>query len=371
MANRDFIGIGIIGTGFARSTQIPAFLACHGTRVVSVASGHKSNAEETARAFGIQHFTDDWHEVVNRDDVDLISIATPPITHLDMTLAALDGSKAILCEKPTAINATSADAMRLRAAEVGTLTLIDHELRFLAARRKMRSMILDGEIGDVRHVKFLFRADSRASASKRWNWWSDANAGGGALGAIGSHAVDAFRWMLDVEVKSVSALLTTHIKERPNDDSKELLPVTSDDEANLILRFADGARTKDTTGAVSISVVEPGRPEHRLSVFGSEGALMLESGELLRADIGSGNWQPVNTEKDELAPGMRDNEWSRGFTAFARAITDALRDGRNTIEGAATFEDGYRTQQVLDAAHESSEKECWVSLDKAQTAASG
>ncbi|MDQ3817852.1 MAG: Gfo/Idh/MocA family oxidoreductase, partial [Acidobacteriota bacterium] len=81
MTKKDFIGIGIIGTGFARSTQIPGFLACEGARIVAIASGHRENAERVAREFNIEHAASDWREVVERDDVDLISIVTPPVTH--------------------------------------------------------------------------------------------------------------------------------------------------------------------------------------------------------------------------------------------------------------------------------------------------
>ncbi|MCA1556950.1 MAG: Gfo/Idh/MocA family oxidoreductase [Acidobacteria bacterium] len=88
------IRIGIIGTGFARSTQIPGFRACEGARVVAIASGHRENAERVARDFGIEFATDDWREVVKREDVDLISIVTPPSTHSEMTVAVLDAGKA-------------------------------------------------------------------------------------------------------------------------------------------------------------------------------------------------------------------------------------------------------------------------------------
>jgi predicted dehydrogenase len=356
VAKKDFIGIGIIGTGFARSTQLPAFRACEGARVVAIASGHRENAERAAREFEIEHVAEDWREVVARETVDLVSIVTPPQTHMEMTLASLDAGKAVLCEKPMALNAFEADAMRRRASERGALALIDHELRFLPGRLKMREMLRGGEIGRVRHAKLLFRADSRASRERKWDWWSDAGSGGGALGAIGSHAVDAFRWLLDAEVSQAFCSLSTHVAEREDGKTGEMCRVTTDDEANLILRFEETELTAGTTATVSLSVVEQGRAEHRLEIFGSKGALMVEEGgELWHAQTGAGEWMRVETERRPLAPGMRDGGWSRGFTLFSRAIIDALREGRKRVEGAADFEDGYRTQLVLDAARRSNE----------------
>lgn len=358
MNHKNSIGIALIGSGFARRTQLPAFKACEGARVVAIASAHLENAERAAREFDIEHFTDDWREVVARDDVDLVSIVTPPSTHLEMTLAALDAGKAVLCEKPMAMNAVETDAMRRRANETGRLALIDHELRFLNSRRRMRELLLSGEIGNVFHAKLLYRADARADATRAWDWWSDKDAGGGALGAIGSHAVDAFRWLLGAEVSQVYASLATHVRERPDRKTGELRNVTTDDEANLLLDFTDGELTRATTAAASLSVVESGRVEHRLEIFGSTGALMLEGDKLWRSRTGEGQWQPVDVEREDLAMGMSDNEWSRGFTIFSRELIKALREGRQTIEGAADFDDGHRTQLVLDAAQRSHASGC-------------
>src|SRR6185369_14229530 len=63
------IGIGIVGAGFARTTQIPGFKNCKDARIVSIASGHRENAEKVAAEFGIEHVANDWQELVQSDDV--------------------------------------------------------------------------------------------------------------------------------------------------------------------------------------------------------------------------------------------------------------------------------------------------------------
>ena len=351
MAQSGAVGVGIIGTGFARTTQLPAWRACEGARVVAVASGHRENAEAAAREFGIPFVASDWREVVAREDVDLVCVVTPPVTHEEMASAALRAGKAVLCEKPMALDASEAGRMCAAARDAGRLALIDHELRFLPARRLMREMILGGEPGRVRHAKFHFRADSRAAAERPWDWWSDERAGGGALGAIGSHAVDTLHWLLGTNVSHVSAVLSARVASRRDPATGEARRVTADDEASLLVNFADGGAAEGATGVVSISMAEAGAPEHVVEVFGTAGALKVTgAGELWRARVGEGSWQRVETEAAPPAPGLRDNEWSRGFTAFAREMVAALRDGRTEVEGAATFEDGRRTQLVLDAA---------------------
>src|SRR5436309_1258528 len=356
------IGIGIIGTGFARTTQIPGFKNCDGARVVAIASGHREHAEKVAREFDIEHVDSDWHALVARHDVDLVSVVTPVVTHCEMTLTALENGKAVLCEKPMAMNADEARRMTERAREAGVLALIDHELRFLPGRLKMRELLHDGEIGKVRHAKLTFRSDSRADVNHPWNWWSDIKQGGGTLGAIGSHVIDGYRWMLGSEVSEVFGNLATHVRQR-KDHEGVMREVTTDDEANVLLRFADSGLTDGATANVSLSMIEAGEPLHRLEVFGSEGALMIEEdGELWQSKVGEGEWRRIETNKGDLAKGMRDNGWARGFTAYSQRIVDAVRSGRTTVEGAATFEDGYRTQLVLDAAREPNASGCRASI---------
>lgn len=361
LSNKE-IRIGIIGAGFARSTQIPGFNNCEGARVVAIASAHRENAEAVAREFGIENVEDDWCGVVERDDVDLVSIVTPVVTHCEMTLAALDHGKAVLCEKPMAMNADEARRMAERAREKGVLALIDHELRFLPGRLRMRELLRGGEIGRVKHVKLTFRSDSRADIDRAWNWWSDIKQGGGTLGAIGSHVIDGFHWLLDAEVAEVACNLATHVRER-KDENGRLRAVTTDDEANLLLRFVDGDLTEGATGSVSLSMVEAGEPEHRLEIFGSRGALMIEEGgDLWQSSVGEGKWRHVEVDAIQIAPGLRDSGWARGFTVFSKKIVDALREGKTTVDGAATFEDGYRTQLVLDAARQSYERNSWARI---------
>ncbi len=359
---KDKIKIGVIGTGFARLTQIPAFQNCENAEIVSVASANLENAEKTAEEFGIAHSTNDWKETAKREEIDLISITTPPYLHREMVMFALEHGKHILCEKPMAMNADEASEMTETARSKGLMTFIDHELRFLNGRRRAYEMIRNGEIGKVVHFKQMFRNASRGTSDVPWNWWSDIEAGGGALGAIGSHAVDSFGWFLETDITDVFCMLKTNVKERFDSDG-EKRRVTSDDEANMILKFADSELTQDASGTASFSMVESGKYDYSLKIFGTKGAIMIgESGELWFSKMGAGDWSPIEVDLGEAPPNTRIGGWSRGFMSFSREIVSALKEGKTKVEHAATFEDGLRIQKVLDACRESNASRSMIRL---------
>ncbi len=358
----DVVRIGLIGTGFAKTTQIPAFCACKHATIVSIASKGFENARNTADTFDIPHFTDVWQETVDRDDIDLICITTPPSTHFEMTMRALNSGKHVLCEKPMAMNEDEALEMTNLAEAKGLMGLIDHELRFLPGRRLAFEKIRNGEIGKIIHAKQMFRNGSRGNPNLNWNWWSDINSGGGALGAIGSHAFDSFRWMLETEIESIFCQLETKVEKRLKTDGESRV-VTTDDEANMILKFSNGELTENATGSASVSVVEAGPYEYNFEIFGTEGAFRIgEKGELFHARAGANPWQELDFDLGKAIPGVKEGGWSIGFMEFAKEIVTAIQSGKNKVKNAATFRDGLAVQKVLDASRRSNDSKCLVDI---------
>jgi len=361
------VGIGFIGTGFAKSVQMPAFAACDGVKLVSIASGSLENAEKAAGSFGVEHFTADWRETVEHPDVDLVCITTPPNLHREMVLFAIEQGKHVLAEKPMAMTVAEAEEMTIAAEKAGVLALIDHELRFQPGRQKVWSMVREGAIGKIRHAKWNFRAPHRGDPNVPWNWWSDVAAGGGALGAINSHIIDSFNWFLGTDVSTVFCQLQTHVKQRPFDGG--FRDVTTDDEANMLLRFVDGEITSDATGLVSVSMVEQPEYVNRLELFGTDGAIRIEHrGEVFITKSGEKEWTQIHADLAPTIPGIPDTGFARGFMSFAPRIVEAIRSGSRTIEHAATFADGVRVQRVLDAARASSAQGVCISLQNAADA---
>ena len=87
MSNGKPVRIGIIGAGFARTTQIPGFQIAW-ARVLSLLPAGIGNTPRRRQRIQHKNVANDWRELVKRDDVDLVSVVTPPATHMEMTLAA-------------------------------------------------------------------------------------------------------------------------------------------------------------------------------------------------------------------------------------------------------------------------------------------
>ncbi len=340
--------IGVIGTGFARRVQLPALRLVPGVSVTAIASGSPANAVATAREFGIPRALD-GATLARADEVDLVLVASTPDTHAAFSIAALEAGKHVLCEKPTALDAAEARRM-LAAAErhPDRLAWLDHELRHEPNRRAVRDHIRRGAIGTVQHLELTLkpyvRGDGRPqTAAAPWSWWFDATRGGGILGAVGSHYVDLCRYWTASEVVEVAGAVAVFVPERA-DGAGAMRRVTADDYASATLRLASGA-----VATILLSTVAHHGPGHFAQVTGSEGTLILTGeGRLELGKAGGGALEDISVPDDLRGRVAPDNMWARSFVRLMRDLVAVIGGGRPGVP-PATFADGYRVQQVLDA----------------------
>jgi predicted dehydrogenase len=341
---RSMTRIGIIGTGWGARVQVPAFRAA-GLEVAAIAGHDVEKTRNTARDLKLRPF-DNWQDLVG-SDVDLITIVTPPSTHREMATMALRAGKHVLSEKPTAMNASEVEEMLRAAAEhPNQLALIDHELRFVPTWIEAKRLI--SGMGDVRYVEMRYSSSGRGDRSRQWNWWSDAEQGGGVLGAVASHGIDAVRYLTALEITEVSAMLNTFITSRPFGDGEKT--VSSDDFAALQLRLQCGA-----TAAMTFSVVAAVDEPTTLTVHCEAGGVRLRGSELLRADRGA-SFGPVKVKidvADDFPGNSNGGPFGTGTCYLGRALRAALAGDSKALAPAATFHDGLAQQRVLDAARRS------------------
>ena len=338
--------VGVIGTGFGATVQIPTFRANRRAEVVAIASGQPGKARVVAGRFGVRHAFDDYRELT-RTDLDLVSITAPPHLHKPMADAAIQAGRNVLCEKPMALTTREAEAMLEAAERTGVLHAIDHELRLNPNRRKARALIADGFLGRPRHALITAMNPSRYDPNRPWGWWFDESRGGGLLGAVGSHQIDLLRYWLG-EIDMVTGTAEASIKERPLPDGHGRRAVTADDFASLVLRFRSGA-----VATVVLSVVTTHTLGPRVEVWGDEGLLWLDEAERLwGARLGKTPEELTEPETLALPPGLEYAPlWGLSFVRLADHLVAAILDGA-PLAPLASFADGVAVQRVLDAVRQ-------------------
>jgi|TARA_B100001964_G_scaffold245798_1_gene336394 predicted dehydrogenase len=350
--------LAIIGTGWGTRVQTPIFRQ-EGLEIVGLWARSKEKAQKRAADFGIPFHTADYQAVISHPDVDLVSITTPPHTHAEMAIAALEAGKHVLCEKPTALHTAEAKKMLDAACRhPEQIAVLDHELRFLPTQQKMGALVRDGYVGEVFHVEGTVWAGDMLDLSIPWHWFQDRESGGGWLGAVGSHFIDLMSWLLNRPIQAVNAVLRTFIEERADPESI-FRAVTSDEFFTLDLKFGE-----NITGILTGGIVTAGPPVHRLVISGSAGSLHYEDGKLTgyRATTEASEILMVEEHldvPDKLSPTV----WIRSLVHLGRALKTALEMGEySVLAPAATFVDGLRIQHVLDAARASDKEGQWVEI---------
>lgn len=353
------IKVGIIGASFAKAAYLPALRTIDDVEVVAIASARMSSAQSTADAFDIPNVYDDWQKMLDSHEFDLVGVATPVVHHAPMVLAALEAGAHVLCEKPFAMNAAETQQMLEKADALGRIHIMGHELRFNPTRRKVRDLIAEGAIGEVRHVNILNVSASYGDPASRVenDWWGLAEMGGGRLGANGSHQIDLLRFWLG-DVARVSGQVRTLVPDRIGKDTGNAWTATADDQTNFTLEFENGA-----IASVFISGAARHSYGNHTQIFGSEGTILLSNDDekLMVAKAGEDYVDMSVSDPNADLPGVNKGIWNVSFVALMQELVAAIREGRPLNEGA-TFADGHATQVVMDAVIESSKSRSWVEI---------
>jgi predicted dehydrogenase len=310
--------VGVIGTGFGRRVVAPVFTETEGCEVVDVVSPRD---DATVK------------ELCARDDVDLISVHSPPFLHAANVRSALASGRAVLCDKPFAMNADEARSLLDEATSAGVIHLLNFEFRRHPARRKARELVRSGIIGDVEHVSWLSYSAGSRRPMRRFGWLFQRETGGGWIGAWASHAIDSIRWIFG-EVTAAQASLRTGVRERP-DREGGMHACDAEDGFTASLTLESGA-----TVCIDTTFVAPAEMPSRMTILGSEGAMEWVGDRhitIRRADGSREQFElETPTDRDPHLVPMR---------AWAADVRDAVHDQRQ-IE--PSFADGVACDLVLD-----------------------
>jgi predicted dehydrogenase len=356
------IGVAVVGTGFGQKVHIPGLQAHHRTQVVAVYHRDRAKAEAIAQAHQISHACTSLEEVVAIPEVQGVSIATPPFLHYSMAMHALAAGKHLLLEKPTALTADEATRLHHQAEVNGLVSTLNFEFRCVPAWMQLAELLRQGYVGKPRLIRIDWLVSSRADRTRPWNWYAQKSHGGGALGAIGSHAFDYVTWLFG-PVRRLNARLYVSIPERPDPaEGGKLKPVDADDSCMILLELADG-----TPCQIALSAATYQGRGHWVEVYGDRGTLILGSsnpsdyvhGFSLRGSQGGAALTELPIPPELEFP----RTWEDGRVApFVRIVdrwVQAIDQGRPISPSLA---EGVASQQLMDLAHQSSATGQWVEV---------
>lgn len=332
----------VVGTGFGCRIHVPALRAA-GFEVVGLVGTNPERTRRRAEANGVSQIFIDLDEAITRTGAVVVTIATPPHTHAPLTLTAAARGCHILCEKPFAKTKPEARAMLEAAERAGVVHLVGHEFRWLPERAIIARAVADGLIGELRFVTLaMYNSLVADPETKMPRWWFDIDAGGGWLGASGSHIIDQVRFSFG-EFASVSATL-------PIVSAREGV---AEDSYSVRFRLTNG-----TEGVLQQTAGAWGPMASMTRVAGTNGTLWAEDGAVWIADRDGSRALPVPSDLElPPAPPQSDDPRHRfsyfEFGPYVR-LCEALRaamdgDTASSAVPLPTFADGIASMEVLDA----------------------
>lgn len=336
----------VVGTGFGCRIHIPALRAA-GFDVVGLVGTDAERTRRRADANGVPQAFTDLDEAITRTGAKVVAIATPPHTHGPLSMLAIARGCHVLCEKPFASDTGEARAMLAAAERAGVVHLVGHEFRWQPERAIVARAVAEGLIGKPRFMTLLqyipFLADP---ATKMPRWWFDANAGGGWLGASGSHLVDQVRTTVG-EFASLSAAL-------PIVSAREGVA-----EDTYVLRFR---LTNGVEGVLQQTAGAWGPSASMTRIAGTEGTVWVENGVVKLADRNGVRDLPTPADLVLPPPPAPSDDPRKQFSTLEQGpytrLCEVLRaavDGKALTSAVAvpTFVDGVASMVVLDAIRKS------------------
>lgn len=356
------VRVGVIGTSWwADGMFLPALRSHEHASVVALCGRQRARAEELARAYDIPEVHVDYREMIARGGLDALVVAAPDDLHHAMTTAGLKAGLHVLCEKPLARTAAEAFDMHERARRAGVVTMVLFSYRWLPFFRFARDHLAAGALGRLRRAEFCYL--SNGALASEYSWRYDPARANGVLGDLGSHLIDLARWFVG-EFATVRARLTTSVARR---DQEGRPMVGANDEARLDVTFVDG-----TPGVIETSGVTPlgeRTMKQWITLEGESARLEIQvpyrgtsADPRLLLTPANGGPPLLLRVPDAYQVGVeRDNPFAvfRNSAAGARLFIDGIRAGRPV---APDFHDGWRVQQVVDAALESAQSGNQIAL---------
>ena len=288
MSERPVLGIGIVGFGWmgmahSRSAARLASLFPErefDVRLVVIGDNSPERRAQALDGFGFEHAVEQWQDVIDHPDVDVVYVTAPNMLHEPVAIAAAQAGKAVFCEKPVGGKPDQTVRVEAAARKAGVVTGVGYNYRWVPLVRHAKDLIDSGVLGEITNYRGRFFSMYGADPMGLLSWRVLVDeAGYGVSSDILSHSVD-LATMLVGPISTVSGTMETYIRDRPlptpggthYDRGKPGDPtgaVTNEDYAAAMVTFANGARG---TFESSRAIIGP-ESQMAFEVYGTKGSL--------------------------------------------------------------------------------------------------
>ena len=372
------LNIGMVGYGFMGRTHSNAFAQAphffdlaYKPVLKTICARNAEKAQAFAEQWGYESSTTDWRKLVDDKSIDLIDIASPNDTHMDIAIAAAKAGKMVMCEKPLGRNAEESAKMVEAVERAGVANMVWYNYRRVPAVTLAKQLIDEGRLGKIFHYRAKFLQDWTISKDLPQGgqglWRLDVGvAGSGVTGDLLAHCIDTAMW-LNGGISTVSGLTETFIKERHHTITGKTEAVGIDDASLFLSRFENGS-----LGSFEATRYARGHKAlYTLEINGEHASIFWDLHDLHRLqyfdhrDEGrTRGWRSVHiTDGDHpymnkwWVPGLQIG-YEHTFIHQAADFMEGLASGK---PAAPTFRDALATDLVTDAVLRSAKTGQWES----------
>jgi len=374
------IGVGLLGYAFMGKAhangyrKMPFFFYPPPAlpRLVAICGRTEEAVAEAAKRFGFETYYTDWKKLIVDDRIELVDNCLPNNMHAEPCIEAAEAGKNIICEKPLASTLEDAKVVYEAAEKAGVKNMTAFNYRFVPAIRLAKQLIDEGYIGKILQYRAVYLQEWIMDPNFPLVWrLRKSVAGSGALGDLGAHIIDLARFLVG-EVASVCGLTETFIKERPlPEDPEKKGKVDVDDVFIAMARFKNGA-----IGSFEASRFCAGRKNYqRVEIHGTEGSIVFNLERLNELEVYSKKdpedrmgfrdilvTESVHPFMEHWWPHGHIIGWEHTFVHEIHHFIDCIVNDKPVAPMAATFYDGLKCQEILNAIEESARKGRWVEL---------
>lgn len=341
--------VGVVGLGYAGEQHLKNFARIPGVEAVGLAGLEEERLRALGERYGVGTLYKSWEELVARDDLDIVSIGAPNHLHAPIAVAALEGGRHVLCEKPLARTGAEAAEIVQAARAADRAVHIAFTQRERGDVQALKRHIEEGNLGRIYHAKATWMRRNGIPGMGGW-FTSKEMAGGGPLIDLGVHMVDMALYLMgNPEVESVSCATYAELGPRGRGGRADFglmqgdSPYEVEDLATAFIRLSGGATLNLEAGWAAY---RESSDDFGVTLYGTDGGA-----EMKVRNYGTKDTVRIYTDVAGVpAVVVPEIEPREGHHAVVRRFVETIRNG--TWEGQHG-EDGLDRALIIDACYAS------------------